>query len=164
MNRQLLVRAAYARYGMKRLALGAPPEPVVPDEPGPVHAVPSPRFRRPTAPVYLEGTATSAIALCGRQVRVVMPAVFDGEDPDACPICAKHNAAGTRHGPPERQRLETARVIPTNLEDGTTVHHVRCAACGFTGPDHTSEWEATTEMTDHNLDRHEGRQTDNERW
>lgn len=40
-------------------------------------------------PVYLDGQGDGERALCGANMRVLLPMEFNGQDPDACPQCVE---------------------------------------------------------------------------
>lgn len=140
-----MANAAYARYEMRRTAPGQDREPAIPDEPGEVHAV-TPRHPRlggkaVTTVEFLEGFASGRTALCGRTVRILMPARFDNEDPDSCARCAEHYEAGT-HAPRREPRdarvveyIRTAAASRANNDHHTFV--VNCLACGDEFPEQT---------------------------
>lgn len=84
--------AAFQKFDWKR---GKHNEPALQSEPGPAHAYrqfpgayPSVKFEV-KEPLFLDGVGAGVNALCGVNVRVLLPIKFNGKDPDACPKCVK---------------------------------------------------------------------------
>jgi hypothetical protein len=77
------------RYDVQRDSVDHRLEPVLPAEPGPVHAVPvSPRDKRTLrGPEFLDPELGYATAVCGTTVKVVLPQSFDPGDEDSCRRC-----------------------------------------------------------------------------
>jgi hypothetical protein len=82
-------RSGLTRYDVERDPVDHRLEPVLPAEPGPVHAVPvSPRDKRVLrAPEFLDPELGYATAVCGTTVKVVLPMTFDAGDEDSCSRC-----------------------------------------------------------------------------
>lgn len=82
--------AAFQSFEWKR---GKQNEPQLKADPGKVHAV----IQYPgyftgirlevKEPVFLDGRGSGERALCGANMRVLLPMKFNGQDPDACPKC-----------------------------------------------------------------------------
>lgn len=92
-------RAALRHYDLARDEVDHKLDPVLPAEPGPVHAIGlepdrhyrperlrrMDRARQPLFSVY----SFEYTALCERNVRVILPIEFDTADPDVCPQCQR---------------------------------------------------------------------------
>ncbi|MFA7265193.1 MAG: hypothetical protein WC054_02675 [Candidatus Nanopelagicales bacterium] len=67
-------------------------DPKLPDEPGTVHALDrdtrSDRMRDRVINGITYTRYQGQLSMCGKHVQVVLPTLFDSEDPDACPRCA----------------------------------------------------------------------------
>ncbi|MFT4202180.1 hypothetical protein [Gordonia sp. (in: high G+C Gram-positive bacteria)] len=90
-------RAALRHYDLARDPVDHGLDPVLPAEPGPVHALdlePDRVYRRHAhldnnrSVVFSEWSGTYT-ALCERIVRVILPMPFDTADPDVCPQCQR---------------------------------------------------------------------------
>lgn len=77
--------------------------PVLPENIGKVHAIvniPALSSDLYTEAQFCESPFEYKKALCGRTVKVVLPKVFDPEDPDVCPGCADASYVNVRPGVP----------------------------------------------------------------
>lgn len=163
-----MANAAYARYDMRRTGPEREPEPVVPDEPGEVHAVPPrhPRLGgRPVTTVeIIEGPVSARTALCGRKVRIIMPARFDSEDPDSCARCAEHYESGTwapRRDEGSRLVSYVRTAAASRSQQVRDAFIVNCTACDDQFPDqeHPTLEAASRAALIHNTQQHFGEES-----
>jgi hypothetical protein len=92
-------RAALRRFDLVRSEVDHQLDPVLPDEPGPVHAVelsPERRFRSQRLLVLddlkvplFSSYSFEYTAICERTVRVILPMAADLDDPDMCSQCKR---------------------------------------------------------------------------
>lgn len=72
-------------------------DPVLPEEPGTVHAYPGGEPFRLLEPEYFEGEGPRA--LCGHRVMVRLPIAFNSRDAEACQDCVDLLVRGESHAP-----------------------------------------------------------------
>jgi hypothetical protein len=80
-------RSGYSRYDEQRDPIDHQVDKVLPEEPGPVHAVPVPRSDRGLRGPHFLDSRSYKTAVCGAVVKVELSQAFDPGDEDSCPKC-----------------------------------------------------------------------------
>lgn len=76
------------RYSLARDQATRIWHPIIADDPGTIHAV-RPATTEPslTAPYFIEDTGDYRAAICGAQIKVILPLTFKATEPGVCPEC-----------------------------------------------------------------------------